>query len=181
MLTRTIQIPTSAAELAELHAEEARRNEERERYRVTRDNRKAGKEAPRPGSSLFVATARGIKTRGRAGLTFSETPVEVKVVDLDEDEVAAKVKAGAYIASEYGAELILADANGKDTGLVVFYSKPEQHAVALTELSTEQLEAELAKRRAAPATMKGEERIASASAKAKAEAAKAEGKDADKK
>jgi hypothetical protein len=160
MLTTTVHVPVSAAELAELRAEEARRNEMRERERLFRANRTAGKERPRTGGSLFVATARGIKTRGRAGLVFNENPAEVTIVDLNDDEVRAKQLAGAYIVNEYGAEQILADSNGKDTGLVVFASKPEQHAPAIAELSTEQLEAELAKRKAAP-SMKGEDRITS--------------------
>lgn len=182
MLTTTVHVPVSAEELAELRAEEVRRNERRERDRVARTNRENGKERPRAGASLFVATARGIKTRGRAGLVFSETPAEVQIVDKSDDEVAAIQKAGGYVVNEWGAERILADANGKDTGLIVFGSKPEQHAPALAELTTEQLEAELAKRRAAPA-IKGEERIGSAKAKAEAEAkAKAEAaKEADKK
>ncbi len=47
-----------------------------------------------PGSKLFVSTARGIKSRRRAGIDFADNArQEVAVVDLTDDEMA-KIKAG---------------------------------------------------------------------------------------
>lgn len=152
MLTVTVPVPISPQELAERRAEELRRNEEMHRRAVARKNRADGKPEPRPGMSLFVSTARGIKTRGRAGLVFSEQPAELKIVDLSDEEVAAKVKAGAFIANPWGAEQILADANEPATGLVVLTSRSdaESAAKAIESASTDELEAELARRRARP-------------------------------
>ena len=162
MQTITVKVPTTAKEsAAERRAEEATILEDARRVLVAA-NRKAGKPAPIVGASMYVATARGIKVRSRAGLMFSGLPAEVKVVDLEADELAAKRRGGAYLVDVNGAEEILADANGEHAGLVVLSSKPgiEAALAALPELTTDALEAELARRKATPATG-GEPRIGS--------------------
>lgn len=160
MLTTQVYIPQSAAELAELQAKELARNEELTRKRVAEENRKRQKAEPKPGSKLYVTTARGIPTRGRAGLLFSPNPAEVTVSDEADDEIAKKVQGGAYVVSVWGAEQILADSYPDIGGLVVFTNRTDAGTPTLANESTEALEAELARRKAAPA-MQGEERITS--------------------
>lgn len=151
MKTISVNVPVaiSPQELAEARAEQARVEEERQRENLAKANRKAGKPAPTPGSSLFVATARGLKVRGRAGLVFSPTPAEVKVVDEDDAEIARRQKTGEFVVNEYGAEQILADSNGEHTGLILYSTKGDASAAPLADASDEALEAEIARRRAA--------------------------------
>jgi hypothetical protein len=123
-------------------------------------NRKAGHAQPRPGATMYISTARGIKNRRRAGLLFSETPAEVSVIDASDADVAEKQLAGAYVVNPWGAERILEDINGKATGLLMFSSKPgEAPVVSLEATSTDDLEAELERRRATPKGTKPDERL----------------------
>lgn len=155
-LQATVNVPISAAELVKMRAEETAENEKRERQAVADRNRARDLPKPSPGTKLYVATARGINNRGRAGLTFSQQPGEVTVVSDDDKTTREKQISGAYVVNEWGAEQILDDANGPDKGLVVFTSKPGDASLATA--SDDQLEAELARRRAAPAGG-GEKRI----------------------
>jgi hypothetical protein len=162
MFTKTIHVPVTPGEIARQRADEQLAMEMDARDNLARENRKAGKPSPTPGDKLYVATARGIKQRARAGLQFSQQPAEVTVIDASDEAVAEKQKSGAYVVNPWGAEQILADSNGKATGLVLFQGK-ERADADVTKMSDTALEAaaaELARRKAAPA-MKGEERIGS--------------------
>jgi hypothetical protein len=93
----------AAAKLIKQQAE----NEAKERARLAGANRGKGHAAPEPGDRLYVSTARGIKRRSRAGVTFfEERKVEVLVVaDGEALDQGGEVKQ-VYPA---GAEMILAD------------------------------------------------------------------------
>lgn len=103
-------------EQARQHAETLAKNEARERARVAAANRAAGHAEPKPGDKLYVSLAlRDIKSRSRAGVTFSEGKrTEVVVVDVEDTdaaraELAARHIKGDKVVSVAGAELILAD------------------------------------------------------------------------
>lgn len=89
----------AAARLALKQAE----NELAERARLAASNRKRGLAVPVVGNKLYVRTAKGIKRRSRAGVTFhEERSTEVTVV---EDEFGS----GENEVSVHGAEMILGD------------------------------------------------------------------------
>lgn len=166
MKTVTVTIPTSPDELAEQRRLAAEAEVKRQRENLVKRNRAAGKPEPKVGGSLFVATARGLKVRGRAGLMFSPQVAEVKIIDATDEEIVAQQRQGTYVTNAYGAELILEDSpakpqvdeNGKakpidptfveHTGLIVFGSKTEGAASSAADLSDEALEAEVARRKA---------------------------------
>lgn len=59
-----------------------------EQQRIERELEAAYRECP-PGTRMFVTTARGIPSRGRAGLRFgAQGRTEVEVVDLDDGQLA---------------------------------------------------------------------------------------------
>lgn len=155
----TITIPESPQETAQLRAEAAAAEEKRAREALAKSNRERDLAEPKAGGSLFVATARGLRLRARAGLAFSPTPAEVKVADVSDAEIARRQKTGEYVVNAYGAEQILADSNAEHLGLVVFGSKNDASAAVATDISTEALEAELARRKAS--ARDGEPRIGS--------------------
>jgi hypothetical protein len=156
-----VRVLMSADEIAKARAAEIASNEDTYRTSVAAGNRDAGLPEPKQGAKLYVATTRGLKVRNRAGLAFSEVATEVTVVAGDDAKALEKQKQGAYVVNAWGAEQILADSNGPGKGLVMWSTKPGDQA--LVDASDEALAAELARRssRAAPAGMKGEERIAS--------------------
>lgn len=97
--------PMNPDEVAALAREEMARNEERDRQQRAAANRAAGKAEPRPGDKLFVQTARGIKSRSRAGIRFDqERRIEVLVVGED-----AEPRPGAVTTTVAGAEEIIGD------------------------------------------------------------------------
>lgn len=149
--TITVPVALTHQERARIREEETRRNEDQYRDSVRRKNLEAGKPDPKAGDKLYVATARGIRSRGRAGLQFSEQPAEVKVVDLNDAEVLKKQTAGAFIVNPWGAALIIADANEQHAGLIVFAGKDEASShqpKALDDHELEALEAAVARKKA---------------------------------
>lgn len=174
--TITVPVALTHQERARIREEETRRNEEQYRDSVRRKNLETGKPDPRPGDKLYVATARGIRSRGRAGLQFSEQPAEVKVVDLDDAEVLKKQTAGAFIVNPWGAALIVADANEQHAGLIVFAGKDEASShqpKALDDHELEALEAAVARKKA---QARGAEPRLGSTRKAEGEGGTAEGK-----
>lgn len=151
MFTTTLQIPITTAEVEAARAQEIEMREAIARQNVRDANRKAGKDQPRVGDKLQVATARGIKTRGRAGLVFSQTPSTVTVIEATDEEVAAKQRAGASMVNVWGAEQILADSNGDNTGLVLFANAGDAAAASLNvdAMSDEEARAALEQKLAA--------------------------------
>ncbi len=148
-VTINVPLPMTPVELAQQRAEAQRLAEEHQRKVVAQNNRKAGHAEPKIGGALFVTTARGLTGRTRAGLTFSTLPTEVKIVDLDDAELREKQIAGATMVSVEGAELILADANSDHGGLTVYQSKNDAAAGGMADKSDDELEAEIARRKAA--------------------------------
>lgn len=167
MMTITVPVPVSPEEVARARREAIELEAKRQVEDVAKRNRDAGKAEPKPGTSLYVATARALPRRSRAGIMFSPTPIEVKVADGTDEEIEAKRKAGASVVSVQGAEEILADSNEPHLGLIVFGTKAEGDAAAVADAPTEALEAELARRKAGPATRDGAvERLSHSSRKA---------------
>jgi len=163
MKTITVNVPTSPDELAEQRRLAEENEAKRQREALAKANRDAGKPEPTVGGTLIVATARGLKVRGRAGLVFSPQPAEVKISDATDEEIRAQQLAGTYVINVRGAEEILADSPAKrregekmdparveHTGLIVFASKEDGAAASAADLSDEALEAELARRKAVP-------------------------------
>lgn len=124
---------------------ELAQNELNEHERLAAKNREDGK--PVPSGKLFVSVARGLKTRGRAGLRFSDAGrAEVKVEDITDEELLKRQASGEYVVNPHGAEQILAD----DSLLVYTGPGPadnEQAAAQADELAKEndRLRAELAR------------------------------------
>lgn len=149
IVTVNVPLPMTPAEVEAQRAEAERLAQEHNRKVIAQNNRKAGHAEPKAGTSLFVTTAHGLKLRARAGLSFSPMPTEVKVVDLEPAELRAKQVAGASWVDVEGAELILADSNSDTGGLVVYQSKNAAAAAGLEDKSDDELEAEIARRKAA--------------------------------
>ncbi len=148
-VTINVPLPMTPDELAQQRAEAQRLEEEHQRKVCSQNNRKAGHPEPKAGGSLFVTTARGLTARARAGLTFQTIPTEVKIVDMDDKELRQKQVAGASMVSVDGAELILADSNSDHGGLTVFQSKNDVASGAFADKTDDELEAEVARRKAA--------------------------------
>jgi hypothetical protein len=169
-LTPLAQLP--AEDVQKKHDEVMAANEAAHRARTIAANRAEGFPEPKAGMRFFVSTAHGLKSRGRAGLVFLETPVAVAVVDLSGEELVAKQKAGEYVVDTWGTEQIFADSNQPGRrGLRVSMADPQALApepAAMSDAELEAAAAELERRRAAPAMMKGEERVGSTKKAAKA-------------
>lgn len=146
MLTINVPIPVTAEEMARQRAESAAAEDKRIREDLSKANRAANRAEPKTGSSMFIATAHGIKARGRSGLVFSPVPSEVKVLDKTDEEIAAMQRSGAHVVNAYGAERLLADTNGANCGLVMFGSRGAADSV-LSSSSDAELEAEIAARK----------------------------------
>jgi hypothetical protein len=163
MKTVTVNVPIAQSphELAQLRAEAAAKEEQRQREALAQSNRDRDLPEPKPGSSLHVATARGLPLRARAGLTFSPTPSEVKVIDEEDAEILRRQKQGERVVNPHGAEQILADSNEPHLGLVLFGSKVDATGADLDDRSPEELEAALARVRAKRAPRDAETKISS--------------------
>lgn len=140
-------------EIAREKREAQEREEKLQRELLAATNREEGRAAPKHGDKLVVATAKGLKVRGRAGLAFSPTPTEVKVEDVSDEEIATRQKTGEYVVNLHGAEQIIADSNGDESkgqhrGLFLFSSMAEGRSAAFDSLSDEEFEAEAARRKA---------------------------------
>lgn len=143
-----VQSYMTPQEHARAKAEAAVAEEKAQRDMLARKNREEKRPEPKSGDVLIVATANGLRVRGRAGLAFSPTPTEVKVDDVSDDEIKARQKTGEYVVNKWGAEQILADSNGENRGLIVFNTMQEGKAAALESASDEELEAALEARKA---------------------------------
>lgn len=132
---------------AQLEAERAREILEEDQYQremIAQKNRAEDRAEPVPGSKLVVMTSEGRKVRGRAGIAFGQTPIEVFVIDASDDEVRERQRSGELVVNPWGAEQIIADSNAEYRGLIVHASMAESRAVSLEALSDEELEAVLA-------------------------------------
>lgn len=67
-----------------------------------------------PGTKLRVSTARGIKSRRRAGLDFGQKPTTVEIVHATAAEIETRTKNGEAAADPAGGRAIL-----DDDGLIV--------------------------------------------------------------
>lgn len=143
-----LEIPTQEEAAAKLEAERVA-NEAKERARQAAENRAAGIEEPKPGTRLFVTTARGIARRSRAGCTFHSEGKELVLV-VDEHHPVGRIKddagkeLGGWWVNAYGAETILAD-----TGLNVT-------SQGATEADASDLRKQLAAKDAELAALKAE-------------------------
>jgi len=120
--------------LAEMHRQISEKNEQKARIRLAEANRAAGKAAPRPGDVLYVTPARGIKSRGRAGLRFTESE-RTKVVVAGE---GFQPKPGEVTTTVDGAEQILGD-----DSLVVFQTAQAAGDEAQLRAQLDQRDADL--------------------------------------
>lgn len=148
-----VQTYMTPREAARAKAEAAAQDEQLQRELLARTNREEDRPEPRDGDKLIVATAKGLKVRGRAGLAFSPSPAEVKVADVSDEEIKARQLTGEYVVNIHGAEQILADSNGDESkgqhrGLILFSTMQESRAASLESASEDDLEAALAERRA---------------------------------
>lgn len=97
--------------ISELHRE----NYYRELDDRQRKREQAWREVP-PGTTIRVATARGIPSRRRSGIDFSPTAITVEVVDAVEPAELEKLRAGGTLAVDpEGGKAIL-----DDDGLISF-------------------------------------------------------------
>jgi hypothetical protein len=87
-------------------------NDIRERRRVAKQNRAAGKPEPKAGDKLFVSIGdRTISRRSRAGVRFEGKGARTTVTVLDEtdEEIKTNQTMGQDVVNVWGAEQILAD------------------------------------------------------------------------
>lgn len=61
------------------------------------------------GTKLRVSTARGINSRRRAGVDFSQRPITVEVVDDTETNVAKRIESGEAVVTPVGGKAIIDD------------------------------------------------------------------------
>ncbi len=128
--------------LAAFNEEVTRKNEERARAKLAASNRAKNIRAPKVGDTLFVAPARGIKARGRAGLRFTED-ARTRVLVVKDGEELEPAKPGEpvrVVTTVNGAEQILGD-----DSLVVFQSAADagKEAELRSELTAREREIKL--------------------------------------
>lgn len=143
------------------HAIVTAQNERRERLRLRRANQAKGHDEPTHGTVLHVQLDGSVSKRNRAGIRFERGQrVAVNVLDVPDEEIAARQAQGQAVVNVYGAERIL-----EDTSLHVFEAPATEEDVDALKRHASDLQHQLDTERARSAELQAMVRQARMSAK----------------